>query len=108
MPRIDVAKIKESINALLDLVIESGITNFELEDRYYWEVETTQRYNMQNKPGPLILGDLFDDLEFVDAVLSRKEGAVPYTLTQAAPLLMYIGELVSDRLLSNEEQRRRT
>lgn len=102
MRSIDIAKLKESINVLLDSVIESGVDFVEIKDQYYWEVGTNQRYNMQGEPRELVLGDLFDDLEFVEAVLSRKESSIPYTLTEAAPLLLYVGEVVSGRLSTQD------
>ena len=98
MRTIDLRGLKESVNVLLDHIIDSGIESIPLEKQLYWQVDAKERFDLQKSPTELVVGDLFDDLDFVERVLLRKQDAVAYTLTELAPILEYIGEVASGKL----------
>ena len=101
MRTIDLVKLKESLNVLLDHVIDSGISSIALEQQYYWQVDAKDRFDLKKKPADLVVGDLFDELDFVERVLLKKQSTVAYTLTELAPILEYVGEIASDKLAAN-------
>lgn len=98
MRNIEIRKLKEAINLLLDHVIDSGSDSIALEEQFYWKVSDSEKYKMNNEPTQVAVGDLFDDLDFVERVLHNKDNIVAYTLTEVAPILAYVGEVASNRL----------
>lgn len=101
MSEIDVSKLKEVVNLLLDHIIEMGVDKVSLEEQFYWKVSDSEKYEMTSKPANLVVGDLFDDLEFVENVLRDRGHVVSYTLTEVAPILAYLGEVASNKLSSH-------
>ena len=100
MRNIDVRKLKEVINILLDHVIDGGVDTVMLDEQFYWKVSDNEKYEITNKPIELAVGDLFDDLDFVEGVLHDEGDVVAYTLTEVAPILAYVGEVASSKLAS--------
>ena len=50
---------------------------------------------MEIDPGELEVGDLADDWEFVSRLLQEENQPVAYQLTELAPLLAYLGEVLA-------------
>lgn len=98
MRNIEMRKLKEAINLLLDHVIDRGFDSITLDEQFYWKVGDSEKYKMNSEPAKLTVGDLFDDLDFVEMVLHNKDDIVAYTLTEVAPILAYVGEVASNRL----------
>ncbi|MEW9571734.1 hypothetical protein ABQJ54_08215 [Rhodanobacter sp. Si-c] len=95
MRNIEIRKLKEAINLLLDHVIDKGSDSIALEEQFYWKVSDSEKYKVNSEPTELTVGDLFDDLDFVENVLHSKDNLVAYTLTEVAPILAYVGEAAS-------------
>lgn len=95
MKNIDIRKLKESVNILLDQVIASGIEQVPLANQFYWDIVGEDKYNMTKEPVQLAVGDLFDDLEFTEQVSQNIGQQAIYTLTEIAPILAYVGESLS-------------
>jgi len=98
MRNIDIQKLKEAINLLLDHVIDKGSDSITLEEQFYWKVNDNEKYRVNNEPTELSVGDLFDDLDFIEKFYRTKDNIVSYTLTEVAPVLAYVGEVASNRL----------
>jgi hypothetical protein len=93
---VDLIELKKVVNRLLDHVIETrGVRAVTLGDRYYWEVPAPDRYRGEVDPGELDVGDLADDWEFVSRLLHEENQPVAYQLTELAPLLAYLGEVLA-------------
>jgi hypothetical protein len=101
MRRINVEDLRKSVNVLLDHILESGVESIDLEKQYYWQVNAQNKYDMATEPVGLVVGDLWDDLDFTEAVLTKdRKEAVAYTLTEVAQVLAYLGEVTGARLAS--------
>jgi hypothetical protein len=93
---VDLLELRRVVNRLLDHLIETrGVRAVALHDRYYWEVPAPDRYKMEVDPGALEVGDLADDWEFVSRLLQEANAPVAYQLTELAPLLAYLGEVLA-------------
>ena len=93
---VDLVALKRVVNRLLDHFIETrGIRAVTLDDRYYWEVPAPERYRIEVDPGELDVGDLADDWELVARLLQADNQPVAYQLTELAPLLAYLGEVLA-------------
>jgi hypothetical protein len=69
-----------------------------LEDRYCREVPAPARYRIEADPGALDVGNLADDWKFVSRLLRKDNQPVAYQLTELAPLLAYLGEVLAKDL----------
>jgi hypothetical protein len=93
---VDLVALKRVVNRLLDHVIETrGVRAVTLDDRYYWDVPAPERYRVEVDPGELDVGDLADDWELVARLLQEENQPVAYQLTELAPLLAYLGEVLA-------------
>ena len=93
---IDLVKLREVVDRLLDHIIETrGVRTVALQGRYYWEVPAPARYRTEIDRGALDVGNLADDWAFVSGLLQEENQPVAYQLTELAPLLAYIGEALA-------------
>ncbi len=95
---IDVRKLKASIDALLDHIIDSGIERLDIETQYYWQVEESREYDFQRQPEGYAVGDFYEDVATMEQVLSNKEHVLAYTLTELAPIVAYVGKAAGRKL----------
>jgi hypothetical protein len=95
--RIDMKQLKDSINAVLDHVIEDlqqQMIEIEPTSDFYWHVPVTELYETSRKPASVDVGRLSDDVDFVKLIRRGQSADVAYNLVHIAPLLRYIGERV--------------
>lgn len=97
---IDVARLRQAVNRLLDDILKAGVREVTIEQPLYWTVINPR--SLHEQPSELGVGDLCDDLEFTLGVLEKDAEPVALTLTEAAPLLAYVGEVVSSRLAGRQ------
>ncbi|GAB3787889.1 hypothetical protein [Dyella agri] len=96
---IDLIELRRAIEVLFDhIMITRGIREVEIEHPFYWAVLPGESRAMDERPSDLGVGDLNDDLDFVLGVLRPDASPVALTLTEAAPLLAYVGEAVSNKV----------
>jgi hypothetical protein len=100
MINIDIIKLKQIIDIIFDHITKTrGVTQCELKESLYWYFSEEEIYNMYNNPKELLLGDLYDDLEFLSLVLDPENQPLAYQLTQLAPILRYLGEKLDSELV---------
>ena len=98
MSAIDIRKLKESIDVLLDHIIDSGVERLDIETQYYWQVEESREYDFQRQPEGYAVGDFYEDMATMEQVLSSKENVLAYTLTELAPIVAYVGKAAGRNL----------
>lgn len=98
---IDVVKLKSVIDRLFDHVIKTcGVRRVELGSDLYWDMSEDALYNVVDQPHELDIGRLSDDWELVSNVLEEDATPVAYQLTEVAPLLRRLGEVLGKDLAS--------
>ncbi|HKU16525.1 MAG TPA: hypothetical protein VJQ52_19195 [Steroidobacteraceae bacterium] len=96
---IDVVKLKSIIDRLLDHVIETrGVRRVELGSDLYWDMSEEVLYNVVDQPQELDIGRLSDDWELLSTMLEEDATPVAYQLTEVAPLLRRLGEVLGKDL----------
>lgn len=90
---IDIARLQQAVNRLLDHILAAGVREVAIEQPLYWTV--VNPCSLYEQPSELGVGDLCDDLEFTLGVLASDADPTALVLTEAAPLLAYVGEVVS-------------
>jgi hypothetical protein len=96
---IDVVKLKSIIDRLFDHVIKTrGVRRVELGSDLYWDMSEEALYNVVDQPQELDIGRLSDDWELVAKMLEEGAAPVAYQLTEVAPLLRRLGEVLAKDL----------
>lgn len=92
---IDIAELQRAVNLLFDHVLAAGVREVPIDQPLYWTVVNPR--SLHEAPSELGIGDLCDDLEFTLGSLDPGAHPMALTLTEAAPLLAYVGEMVAAR-----------
>lgn len=97
---IELQKLRDVVNRLFDhIIVTRDIGKVELDADFYWDIPEEKRYSAtQPQPDDLGVGDLEDDWEFVSSLLKKGSNPVAYQLTEVAPLLRRIGEVLGRQL----------
>jgi hypothetical protein len=94
---INLRELQQATNRLFDHIIKTrGVESIELRQNFYWSTPTEQFYDVKNDPKQLDVGSLYDDWEFVQSLTRDETEPVAFQLTEVAPLLRYIGEVVKE------------
>jgi len=91
---IQTSDLRKLCMMLLDHIEAQGVTSFELDVDYYWDVLPEARYNPTATPKDLGLGQLYDDWETVSRVLNGESDPIAYMLVPLSPILRRLGEKV--------------
>src|SRR5258705_6444349 len=92
---IDLRALKDAVVAVLDHITNDlGIEKLPIkrDQDFYWNVPTSQLYEVKGRQPTLDVGRLADDWEFVELMLRDKKSAVGAVLLHLAPLLRRVGE----------------
>ncbi|ANH69264.1 hypothetical protein ABE85_19890 [Mitsuaria sp. 7] len=84
-----------AVDAALRHIAENlGKDHIELDEDLYWEVPFPDLFNLRKSPVELEVGNLSDDLEFLDAIQSEPKNATALSLVHIFPLLRYLAHKV--------------
>ena len=94
---IDLRELQTVVNRLLDHLIKSkGIEAVPLAHTLYWNISTEELYDVVNPPKQPDIGSLADDWDFIRKLNDPSTEPVTIQLTEVAPILRYIGEVVKE------------
>lgn len=90
-------KVKfDDLRILLDKILkhleEDGIKSVELESDYYWNIPKEYLYDSYEEPKELDMGQLYDDMEFLNNILEGRNEPIGHALVWLSAILRYIGE----------------
>lgn len=92
---IEINDLRQVANRIFDHIQKDlKIDKVRIEQDYYWDIPKDKLYDPTKDPSDLVLGQLYDDWDFLSSILADKEQAVSLMLIHLAPLLRYIGEEV--------------
>ena len=98
MRTVDLNRLKAVITRLLDEAIaEHGSVEFELDENLYWAVSFAKQFDMSSKPFADEVGSLHDDWKMSCWLTDEPTKVSPFSLTEVAPLLAYIGNKLARR-----------
>lgn len=58
---VRVDELRKTTNSLLSYLEENNITKIDLEKDYYWNIPKESRYQVENEPNELTVGQLSED-----------------------------------------------
>jgi hypothetical protein len=93
---IEVAKLRKMTNDLLLRLEQDGTRTVELSSDYYWNILPEQMYDSHDEPHQFTMGQLSEDLEFVNQMIDGTRPPVTYGLVWISSLLRFIGEKIID------------
>jgi hypothetical protein len=92
---VEVDKLRYVVDAIFDHISNKlGIKSIDIEENFYWNVDSQSLFKTKEKPLETDLGSLHDDWGFLREILNDEDQAVALMLVHAAPLLRYIGEKI--------------
>ncbi len=89
--RVTTEDLRKAIEMLLRHLDESGQSEFEIEEDFYWSVPRKGRYDAYEQPG-LTVGQLTDDWARVLAIVNGRSEPLGYGLIWASAVLRAVGE----------------
>ena len=97
--KVDIQDLRVVVNRLLDHISHTrGIREVELGTDFYWSVDGDLLYDMSKEPTDMSAGSLADDWQFASSLLQTANEPVAYQLTEVAPILRRIGEVLGEQL----------
>ena len=90
--RIKLEDLIKVTNLLMDDLKKRGHSQIDLKEAYYWDIEKEERYNLQEDPTNLTVGDLVHDWERMEQIIDDPEMIVSAALVWLGSIYRAIGE----------------
>jgi len=94
--KIKIVELETATQKLFEHLKELGIESVELDKDYYWDIEAEDLYNPYQQPKDIGLGQLYDDWEEVQIVLTEKSEPLSIDFKAFAAIFRYLGEHTSE------------
>ena len=89
---IEIARLRRIADQLLTYLEETGRSELEISEDFYWLVEEGEVYNPSRDPSDLTMGQLSDDWSELEAILDGKNPPIGYALVWLSAILRIVGE----------------
>jgi len=94
---IDLKELQKATNRIFDHLYKHNIYNVELKHDYYYDIPAEELYVVrdgliQDHPKNIFVGQLYDDLEFVEKIAKGTDEPIGHALVWVSSLFRYIGE----------------
>jgi hypothetical protein len=93
--RIGIDELELVARQLFDHLRDKGIEEVSVEQDFYWNISKAQRYNPNETPNELTLGQLSDDWQELQRMLNGERDAIGYALVWLSAILRCVGEEVT-------------
>ncbi len=94
--RITVAQLRAVSELLLKRLDERGHSSVDLTADYYWNIPKEQKYDREQVPKDLDIGQLSEDWSSLEKIASGEREPVIYGLVWLGEILRYVGEEIGD------------
>jgi hypothetical protein len=85
-------ELRAAFDALMMHLESTGHAEIAVDDDYYWFVPRESRYDPQQQPTELTIGQLSDDAREIRAIADGSKEPIGYALVWLAALLTHFGE----------------
>ncbi len=90
--KVATEELRAALECIFDHLDAAGLETCELQDDYYWEIATEDRYAPYRDPEDLTLGQLSSDLDHVRDLARGQTEPLAYSLVAVSAILRCIGE----------------
>ena len=94
--KINVAQLRTVSELLLRRLEDRGHSVVDISADYYWNIPKEQRYDREQEPKDLDMGQLSEDLCWLEKIATGEREPVGFALVWLAEILKYIGEQIPD------------
>ena len=101
-PKTISLKDLEKIVCLIFKNLESELMNdnVELDHDFYYHIPLDETYKISEGDPEVLVGQLYDDWDFLESILEDNEQGVSLMLDHVAPLLRYIAFKINQRSIN--------
>lgn len=92
--KISVSELRKITEKLFNHLEEINQDPIEITNDYYWDISEEERYNIENEPKDLTIGQLTEDWEFLQNIKKDEEQTISYAFVWLGKILQAIGEKV--------------
>ena len=92
--KIDLIKLRQVTEVIFSYLEQDNIKTIEINEDFYWNIKQEELYNPYVTPVQLDLGQLSDDWETLQLLLSKQRTPIAYDLVALSALLKIIGEKI--------------
>ncbi len=89
---VKVAELRAIADRLFTYLEETGRSDFEISEDYYWSIEKDEVYDPYKDPKALTMGQLSDDWDELSDILKEESPPIGYALVWLSAILRNIGE----------------
>lgn len=89
---VTTSELRRLFDVLMSYLEETGRSEFDIQEDYYWNINREELYNTQSEPVEMNLGQLSDDWANMKKVIDGESEPIGYHLVWLAPVLREIGE----------------
>lgn len=90
--KININELKNGFDKVLSNLLNNGIEEIEIDVDYYWNIDESEKYNVEKDPKKIDIGQLSDDYEELCKINSGQTEPLPYSLVWLSALSRVIGE----------------
>ena len=87
--KININKIQDITNIILDSLKKQYKNNLDLKVDYYWNIEENEKYNVYKNPSELTIGQISEDYVFLISDINKKNISY-YDLKYVSHILLAI------------------
>jgi hypothetical protein len=91
---IDIKTLETATQYIFQHIKDKGIKSIEIEEDFYWNINSQEKYDSYNEPKDLDLGQLSDDWLEIKKIAFREKQPISYSLVWLAALYKILGEKI--------------
>ena len=89
---LKVSELRAIVNRLFTYLEETGRSEFEISEDYYWFIEEDEVYDPLKEPKALTMGQLSDDWNELSDILKGESPPIGYAFVWLSAILRIVGE----------------
>ena len=89
---VKVSELRAIADQLFTYLEETGRSEFEISEDYYWSIEKEEVYDPYKEPKDLTMGQLSDDWNELSDILKGESPPIGYALVWLSAILRIVGE----------------
>ena len=93
--KITIEDLLKILELLISKAEHSGIETIEVNSDYYWNISSEDRENFTTDKPDVCVGSLYDDLQELQKVLSKKNPPTILDFERLGNILIFLGNKIS-------------
>ena len=92
--KIKIEELEKVTGKLFEYLKQQGLSELNIEEDYYWNIDKKERYNPYKEPSKFDLGQLKDDWNELLKIKNEDSEPLSYSFVWLAALLRLLGEKI--------------